>query len=116
MVIPLVYYLCIPLWLMKSWKERFQFGAGCLVYTFGGPFINMTVTLYASWNMDSFGWGKTRKVISDDESSITSDEKGTTQDALEQESAKHVPGTAPPEPSGDITTLDLERQGARKSN
>lgn len=115
MLIPLMYYLCIPLWLMKNWKERFQFWAGCLVYTFGGPFINITVTLYASWYMDSFGWGKTRKVITEDENSTTSDEKDKTKDASVQESEKDVPRNAPIENPGDPATLDLERQDTRRS-
>ncbi|GAD96190.1 hypothetical protein MYCGRDRAFT_51574 [Paecilomyces variotii No. 5] len=66
MLIPLVYYLCIPLWLCQKWHDRFQFWAGCALYTFCGPFINISVLLYSCWNMDSFGWGKTRKVIAED--------------------------------------------------
>lgn len=70
MLIPLVYYLCIPLWLCKAWRDRFQFWAGCALYTFCGPFINISVLLYSCWNMDSFGWGKTRKVIAEDAVSL----------------------------------------------
>jgi chitin synthase len=73
MLIPIVYYLFIPVWLTKSWVVRFQFWAGLAMYIFCGPFLNIAVLLYASFYMDSFGWGKTRKVISEDESATTSE-------------------------------------------
>lgn len=66
MVIPIVYYLLIPTWLCTTWRERAQFYAGLALYVLGGPFIGIAVLLYASWNMDSFGWGKTRKVVSEE--------------------------------------------------
>lgn len=68
MLVPLVYYLCIPLWLCQGWRDRFQFWAGCALYTFCGPFINISVLLYSCLYMDSFGWGKTRKVIAEEPS------------------------------------------------
>ncbi|KAK0609252.1 Chitin synthase D [Lasiodiplodia hormozganensis] len=68
MVTPLTYYLCITFWLPRTFRERVQYLAGCCLYVFCGPFINITVLFYAVWNMDSFGWGKTRKVISTDDS------------------------------------------------
>lgn len=37
------------------------------MYMFCGPFLNISVLLYACWYMDSFGWGKTRKVIAEGE-------------------------------------------------
>jgi chitin synthase len=67
MLVPIGYYLVIPLWLTKSWVPRVQFWVGLSMYTFGGPFLNIAVLLYASFYMDSFGWGKTRKVISEDD-------------------------------------------------
>jgi chitin synthase len=66
MLVPVWYYLCIPLWLLDTWLERFQFWAGMAIYVTCGPIINIAVLLYAVFNMDSFGWGKTRKVIADD--------------------------------------------------
>jgi hypothetical protein len=36
------------------------------MYTFSGPSHNIIALLHASFYMDSFGWGKTRKVISED--------------------------------------------------
>lgn len=69
MVTPLTYYICITFWLPRTFRERVQYLAGCCLYVFCGPFINITVLFYAVWNMDSFGWGKTRKVVSTDDSS-----------------------------------------------
>jgi len=66
MLVPVTYYLCIPLWLHDNARDRIQFWLGCACYVLGGPFINIAVLLYASFYMDSFGWGKTRKVITED--------------------------------------------------
>ena len=68
MLVPIVYYFIIPIWLTKAWVSRVQFWAGLFMYIFCGPFLNIAVLLYASFYMDSFGWGKTRKVIVEDES------------------------------------------------
>lgn len=40
------------------------------MYMFCGPFLNISVLLYACWYMDSFGWGKTRKVVAESEEEI----------------------------------------------
>ncbi|KAJ5726595.1 chitin synthase-domain-containing protein [Penicillium malachiteum] len=69
MLIPVTYYFCIPLWLCNKWLDRIQFWLGCLMYMFCGPFLNISVLLYACWYMDSFGWGKTRKVVTESEES-----------------------------------------------
>lgn len=68
MFIPIAYYIFIPLWLTKVWMTRVQFWAGLCLFVLCGPFINIAVLLYASFYMDSFGWGKTRKVITETES------------------------------------------------
>ena len=85
MVIPMIYYFFIPVWLCKRWTERFQFWLGCLMYIFCGPFINIAVLCYAVWNMDSFGWGKTRKVI-------VEPEVGSGM-VIKSEKVEHVPAT-----------------------
>jgi chitin synthase len=74
MLVPILYYLVIPLWITSSWMERIQFWLGLILYVFCGPFICIAVLIYALWNMDSFGWGKTRKVVSTDHSSDSGDE------------------------------------------
>ena len=66
MLIPLVYYIIMVTWLPRSMRERVQFLLGLVIFVFGGPFLNITVMLFAVYNMDSFGWGKTRQVIADD--------------------------------------------------
>ncbi|SMR64450.1 unnamed protein product [Zymoseptoria tritici ST99CH_3D1] len=66
MLVPIVYYICIPAWHAQSWKEVFQFWTGLLIYIFFGPFCRMIVLCYSVKNIDSFGWGKTRQVIAED--------------------------------------------------
>lgn len=87
MLVPIVYYLFIPMWLCNAWRDRFQFWAGCALYTFCGPFINISVLLYSCWNMDSFGWGKTRKVIAEDPvslaQSVSQSDSASKKDAAE---------------------------------
>ena len=38
-------------------------GLGRSIYIVFGPFLNIAVLIYATIYMDSFGWGKTRKVV-----------------------------------------------------
>ena len=75
MLVPVVYYWCIPLWLCSKWLDRVQFWLGCLMYMFCGPFLNISVLIYACIYMDSFGWGKTRKVITEGETEDPSQQK-----------------------------------------
>lgn len=65
MIIPLLYYLTMVIWMPRNALERCQFLLGLAIFTVIGPFINIGVTVYAVKNMDNFGWGKTRKVISE---------------------------------------------------
>ena len=66
MLIPIAYYLLMTLWLPQTLLERTQFLVGLAGFVIFGPFINVSVMLYAVWNMSSFGWGKTRRIITDD--------------------------------------------------
>ncbi|KAJ8118107.1 hypothetical protein OPT61_g839 [Boeremia exigua] len=68
MLVPIVYYILIPAWFHNNWKERVQFWAGLFFFVICGPFINVAVLFYACFYMDSFGWGKTRKVITEQDS------------------------------------------------
>jgi hypothetical protein len=68
MIIPIIYYICIVIWLPRNLLERVQYICGLFMYIFCGPFLNICVLLFAVHNMDSFGWGKTRKVVSEDTS------------------------------------------------
>lgn len=67
MIIPLLYYLSLVFWLTKTSLQRRQFLVGLAMFTLLGPFLNISVTLYAIIYMDNFGWGKTRKVIEETE-------------------------------------------------
>ncbi|KAF4963324.1 hypothetical protein FSARC_8655 [Fusarium sarcochroum] len=65
MLIPLIYYVIMAIWLPQSMLERFQYLLGLLIFVVLGPFLNIAVMVFAVFNMDSFGWGKTRKVITE---------------------------------------------------
>jgi Chitin synthase len=81
MIIPVLYYFCIVLWIPRTFREKIQYLIGLLIYIICGPFLNILVLLYALWNMDSFGWGKTRRVVPDanNEKTVT----GTIDDEAE---------------------------------
>lgn len=83
MIVPVLYYIIMTAWLPRNLKERIQFLAGLFIFVTCGPFLNITVMCFAVFNMDSFGWGKTRKVIEDDEDSAAKDGQ--------QEKGKSVP-------------------------
>ncbi|KAJ4260592.1 hypothetical protein NW762_007335 [Fusarium torreyae] len=65
MLIPLIYYVIMSIWLPQSMLERFQYLLGLSIFVVLGPFLNIAVMVFAVFNMDSFGWGKTRKVIAE---------------------------------------------------
>jgi chitin synthase len=66
MIIPLTYYIIIAFWLPRTWKDSMQYLVGLFIFVVCGPLMNITVMLFAVYNMDSFGWGKTRLVVSDE--------------------------------------------------
>jgi Chitin synthase len=63
MICPLIYYVLIVAWQPRGVRARVQYLLGLSIYFFLGPFLNITVLLYALWSLDNFGWGKTRKVV-----------------------------------------------------
>ncbi|KAL4732366.1 hypothetical protein ACLX1H_001381 [Fusarium chlamydosporum] len=65
MIVPLIYYVIMAVWLPESMLERFQYLLGLFIFVVLGPFLNIAVMVFAVFNMDSFGWGKTRKVIAE---------------------------------------------------
>lgn len=65
-LIPIVYYLIIPFWHIKQWRDASRFWIGCLIYIICGPFVNIAILLYSCHYLDSFGWGKTRLVVAED--------------------------------------------------
>jgi chitin synthase len=66
MIIPLAYYIIIAFWLPRTFKDAVQYLVGLFLFVVSGPFLNITVMLFACYNMDSFGWGKTRLVVADE--------------------------------------------------
>ncbi|KAL5605337.1 hypothetical protein FOVSG1_005484 [Fusarium oxysporum f. sp. vasinfectum] len=64
-IVPLIYYVTMAVWLPQSMLERFQYLFGLFIFVVLGPFLNIAVMVFAVFNMDSFGWGKTRKVIAE---------------------------------------------------
>ena len=75
MIIPYIYYIIIAIWLPHGIRERAQYLVGLLAFTFVGPFISVAVMVFSVWNMDSFGWGKTRMVIAEAQAVETDVEK-----------------------------------------
>ncbi|KAE8371969.1 hypothetical protein BDV26DRAFT_286351 [Aspergillus bertholletiae] len=65
-LIPIVYYTMIPFWPLKKWHDNARFWVGCLMYIVCGPFINVAILFYSCHYVDSFGWGKTQQVVSED--------------------------------------------------
>lgn len=66
MIVPLMYYVLIVTWLPRTWTSKAQYLVGGAIYVIVGPFLNIAVYCYASYYMDSFAWGKTRKVVAED--------------------------------------------------
>lgn len=66
MIVPLCWYIGLAVWLCRTPLERVRYLMGLCIFTTCGPFINICVTAYACYFMDEFGWGKTRKVITEE--------------------------------------------------
>lgn len=58
-----VYKLLIPLWIPMTTKEKLIYYLFYPVYYVVSPFMGIMVLCYSMYNMDDFGWGKTRTVI-----------------------------------------------------
>ncbi|KAH9877748.1 hypothetical protein J1614_002965 [Plenodomus biglobosus] len=65
-IIQYMYMFALAFWMPKTRKAKWQYIVGLVVYIFTGPFLTLYVLFYTTWHMDSFGWGKTRKVISEE--------------------------------------------------
>ncbi len=70
MIVPVSYYIVMGFWLPKNRLEQYQFMLGLAIFVACGPFVNISVTLYAIFYMDNFSWGKTRQVIADDDVAV----------------------------------------------
>lgn len=65
MIVPVTYYVVIAYWIPRNRLERCQYLVGLAIFVTCGPFINISVSLYAIFYMDNFSWGKTRQVIAE---------------------------------------------------
>lgn len=63
------------------------------MYMFCGPFLNISVLLYACWYMDSFGWGKTRKVIAESEEEVQNPNPDQIQNSNQAYALEQAPST-----------------------
>ncbi|KAI6762462.1 hypothetical protein HG530_008442 [Fusarium avenaceum] len=88
MIIPLLYYIVMATWLPRNLRERAQFLLGLAIFVFLGPFLNIAVMIYAVINMDNFGWGKTRKVVTDDSEEKLQQKKGAVSGNTSSEESK----------------------------
>lgn len=90
MIVPLLYYLVMAVWLPRTMRERVQYLAGLGMFVVLGPFLNLFVLVFSVYNMDSFGWGKTRVVVPDDadkDKVAAADKNTTTSNNSESDSA-----------------------------
>jgi chitin synthase len=85
MMIPIFYYIIMAIWLPQTFKARMQYLFGLSMFVTCGPFLNISVMTYAIFNMDNFGWGKTRAVVKDDDvptaAGQTSESRSSSDDA-----------------------------------
>ncbi|KAF2273519.1 uncharacterized protein EI97DRAFT_383471 [Westerdykella ornata] len=95
-LVPYIYMVTLVFWMPKTGKARCQYLVGLVIYIFTGPFLTIFVLLYTTWHLDSFGWGKTRKVISEEsgdggDGSSEEDEKATSSQNNDQEATVGLP-------------------------
>jgi len=105
MIIPVIYYICVVFWLPRGMLAKTQYLVGLVMYVVCGPFLNLIVLGYALWNMDSFGWGKTRRVLSED----------SDNEKLFQYGPTEVPHAEAPAPTWHRSSRQSSRQSPRGS-
>jgi hypothetical protein len=91
-LIPAGYYFCIVFWLPRTAVEKTQYLIGLSIYLIVGPFINITVLAYSLWNMDEFGWGKTRKVVEELPDEVEKNGKVPDESANNEHVVAELPG------------------------
>jgi hypothetical protein len=87
MIVPLIYYIVMAIWLPRNAIERTQYLLGLAMFTICEPFINISVLLYAVFYMDSFGWGKTRQVVTEE----TDNDSDTCIESIMSLGPQHLP-------------------------
>lgn len=82
--------LTLVFWMPKGHKAKAQFLVGLVIYFFTGPFLTILVLFYTTWYLDSFSWGKTRQIISEDTDTSNDDavsENSTLNEQLNDQEA-----------------------------
>jgi chitin synthase len=102
MIVPLIYYVIMAVWLPQSMLGRLQYLFGLFIFVVLGPFLNIAVMVFAVFNMDSFGWGKTRKVIAE-----TPEDQVQEKQRLEESGS----GSASPQPNSGSKQVDETAAG-----
>lgn len=77
-------------WMPKGGRAKCQFLVGLVIYFFTGPFLTILIQFYTMWHLDAFSWGKTRQVVSEDNSFSNNDavsEADTRPEGLEDAEA-----------------------------
>ncbi|KAH9871478.1 hypothetical protein IAQ61_005657, partial [Plenodomus lingam] len=74
-IVQYLYMLALTFWMPKTRKAKWQYVAGLVIYIITGPFLTLYVLFYTTWHLDSFDWGKTRQVISEDTDGYEAGEK-----------------------------------------
>ncbi|KAF2794230.1 glycosyltransferase family 2 protein [Melanomma pulvis-pyrius CBS 109.77] len=85
-IVPYIYMLTLVFWMPKDRKAKAQYLAGLVIYFFTGPFLTIFVLFYTTWYLDSFSWGKTRQVISE-ETDTSSDDAASEKSTLNDQEA-----------------------------
>ena len=68
-------------------KAKMQYLVGLVIYFFTGPFLTIFILLYTTYHLDSFGWGKTRMVVSEDtDNTISLDDENMLTSINDEES------------------------------
>ncbi|KAF2848143.1 glycosyltransferase family 2 protein [Plenodomus tracheiphilus IPT5] len=65
-IIQYIYMLSLAFWMPKTRKAKLQYVVGLVIFLITGPFLTLYVLFYTTCHMDSFSWGKTRRVISEE--------------------------------------------------
>lgn len=66
LLVPWAYCMCIPFMIPMSTPKKIRYWIGYFMYLILGPFVGVTIHLYAVFNADTFSWGKTRQLAKED--------------------------------------------------
>jgi chitin synthase len=71
MIIPFTYGLCIPIFIKQMiLKHGLYFYISYIYFIIFGSIINMVIYFYSIFSMDTIKWGKTRKIVNQENNTI----------------------------------------------